>query len=327
MKHIDFFRERYQQHGEQVIAAVEGWIGETMGKGKNTQQSGILVLSNQRLSFVRSGFVGSVFQSIALDRLSSVETRSFMGYNVATFHTSHNDLTFKSFSSEGLGKLVNSIEGRKRHSRNETPDETIGMYSELEMLVTLRENGELSAEEYRFAKDQILKYGSVYSAARAAVATNTEKVAFRYESTRGGIMSGAHAAGALLLFLAAGWFFIDGKVDEKAAPKETQKTASNERVENVKKTRSWDHMDICGRAVQTYFYIVTPPRVLDINGNTYSFEGKTGHHYNCRIEGERVALDWINLTGELMYSDSTRFSVGADRKLTVTTQDMTITYD
>ena len=50
------------------------------------------------------------------------------------------------------------------------------------------------------------------------------------------------------------------------------------------------------------------------------------HGYNCRTKGGVVVVDWLNYTGEMKFSRNTSYSVGSDGKLTVTTQEMTVSY-
>lgn len=68
-----------------------------MGTGKDKQYNGALILTNERLAFVQKGLVGEIFQTLPFEKVTSIETRSFMGYRMIAFHTSHDDLTFKTF--------------------------------------------------------------------------------------------------------------------------------------------------------------------------------------------------------------------------------------
>ncbi|MBZ7924326.1 PH domain-containing protein [Ensifer adhaerens] len=160
MKHIDFFREHHKMPNEEVIGFVDGWIGATFGKGP--AHHGILVLTDHRVSFVRSGFVGSFFQAINLDRINSVEFQTKMTRSVAIFHTSHDHLEFKSFDTEDLRSLVKGADhirmAGSSHGGVRRSGQTL---AELEQLLELREAGELSPNEYVAAKSHLLKHGTL----------------------------------------------------------------------------------------------------------------------------------------------------------------------
>lgn len=136
-------------------------------------------------------------------------------------------------------------------------------------------------------------------------------------------MSASNGAATLILFAIGGWFLFDGDAERKRSE---EKPAPVEKVAQVERVRPWHEMEICGRGVQTYFFVVMPPLLLDQQGDTYKFESEAGHRYNCRVEGDKIVLNWNNLTGEPMFSDSTQFSIDGNGKLTVTTLEMSISY-
>ncbi|WP_292452777.1 hypothetical protein [Mesorhizobium sp.] len=61
--------------GEAIKAHLEGWIGEMMGSGRNTQRDGQFVLTNERACFYRKGFLGEVFETIPLSKITVVPHR------------------------------------------------------------------------------------------------------------------------------------------------------------------------------------------------------------------------------------------------------------
>lgn len=136
-------------------------------------------------------------------------------------------------------------------------------------------------------------------------------------------MGASHGAATLILFAIGGLFFFDGDLEGKRSE---EKPTTVEKVILAESARRWHEMEICGRGVQTYFFIVMPPLLLDQQGDTYKFESEAGHRYNCRIEGDKIVLNWNNLTGEPMFSDSTYFSIDGSGKLTVTTLEMSVSY-
>jgi hypothetical protein len=82
-----------------VVATLEGYIGTIMGQGKNQQHNGQLIVTNQRVVFYRKGFLGEVFETIPLSKITSIEQKSFLGHRAVTLHTSHDELSFKTFEN------------------------------------------------------------------------------------------------------------------------------------------------------------------------------------------------------------------------------------
>ena len=96
-KHSKAFLASKLKQGETVVGHLEGWIGEMMGSGDKTQHNGQFILTDMRACFYRKGFLGEVFETIPLEKITSVETLSRMGYRVIRLHTSHDELAFKTF--------------------------------------------------------------------------------------------------------------------------------------------------------------------------------------------------------------------------------------
>lgn len=163
MSHVTYFENTKLRQGETLIASMEGWIGQMMGaRSGNPQHNGALVLTDQRVAFIRKGFFGEVFEAIPLDRITSVETRSILSYRVATFHTSNDDLSFKTFASaETFSTFVSEIENRYDRSNSEPQVSAVvgSVVSEIEKLMSLRAEGVLTEHEYALAKAQLLNGG------------------------------------------------------------------------------------------------------------------------------------------------------------------------
>jgi len=98
-KHSKAFIASKLKSGETVVGHLEGWIGEMMGSGDKTQHNGQFILTNMRACFYRKGILGEVFEVIPLEKITSIETLSRMGYRVIRLHTSHDELAFKTFES------------------------------------------------------------------------------------------------------------------------------------------------------------------------------------------------------------------------------------
>ena len=98
-KHAKAFQEKKLKKDEEILDVMEGYIGEMMGKGKDTQHNGTLILTNNRVSFYRKGFFGEVIRNIPLSKISSIDTDTILGHKTIEFHTSHDSICFKTFVS------------------------------------------------------------------------------------------------------------------------------------------------------------------------------------------------------------------------------------
>lgn len=153
-KHVKAFKERHAQADENVLASAEGYIGEMMGTGKNTQHNGVFIVSETRAIFYRKGLVGEVLQTMPLKSITSVERKSTLGHRVIRLHTSHDDLEFKTFEKEGEAALIAAIEA----GRN--PPQVVSTKADpmekLKQLASLKESGILTQEEFEAKKTKIL---------------------------------------------------------------------------------------------------------------------------------------------------------------------------
>lgn len=158
-KHVVRFRSKHLQPGEEVVASGEGYIGEMMGKGKNTQHNGALIVTGARVAFYRKGIFGEVLETIPLKAITSIERKSFMGYRSIRLHTSHDSLEFKSFNKEIDQQLADAIDSG-RHGLSVTPTTSnVGSTSTLEALAKLGElkaAGVLTEEEFSSKKAELL---------------------------------------------------------------------------------------------------------------------------------------------------------------------------
>lgn len=156
-KHVTAFRTTKLKDGEQILAHLEGWIGEMMGKGEKAQHNGQFILTDQRACFYRKGLLGEVFETIPLPKMTSVETLSRMGYRVLRLHTSHDELAFKSFEAK---ELFDSVYEQLENHRQPEPSQPSGHpqdpLEQLRKLGDLREAGLLTDEEFTAQKATLL---------------------------------------------------------------------------------------------------------------------------------------------------------------------------
>lgn len=161
-KHVVAFRDGHLKPGESIQHFLEGWIGEMMGKGDKAQHNGMFILTDTRACFYRKGLFGEVLETIPLPKITSIETRSMMGYRVLRLHTSHDELAFKSFEDKALFDTVYACIEELRHPAQEhstappPADVQPCPMDQLKKLSELRNAGILTDEEFNAKKAELL---------------------------------------------------------------------------------------------------------------------------------------------------------------------------
>lgn len=158
-KHIKVFKEKHAKSNENVVAWSLGYIGEMMGTGDKKQHNGVLIITEERAIFYRKGFFGEVLEAMPLKSITSIERHSILGHRVIRMHTSHDDLTFKTFEKDNEAKLVEAIEaGRYQEIGTVQPVvQASDPMEKLKKLAELKESGILTQEEFDAKKVQILE--------------------------------------------------------------------------------------------------------------------------------------------------------------------------
>nr|WP_294847103.1 SHOCT domain-containing protein [uncultured Sphingomonas sp.] len=161
-KHIIAFRQGKLKSGEEIQVHLDGWIGEMMGKGDKTQRNGQFVITNERACFYRKGLLGEVLETIPLNKITSVETLSRMGYRVLRLHTSHDELAFKTFEKKELfDDAYERLESLRHAPINLAGDQTQSLHSDdlvgqIRKLSDLHEAGILTETEFAAKKAELL---------------------------------------------------------------------------------------------------------------------------------------------------------------------------
>lgn len=155
-KHVVKFKAAHLAAGEQVVAWGDGYIGEMMGKGKDKQHNGSLVVTDQRAAFFRAGLFGQVLETIPLKGITSIERKSFMGHRSIRLHTSHDALEFKTFDKEQEQLLVTAIESGRASTAPAPAAAQTDASDVLRKLAELRESGVLTDEEFASKKAELL---------------------------------------------------------------------------------------------------------------------------------------------------------------------------
>lgn len=159
-KHVTVFEKTKMKPDEQVLLFCEGWIGNMMGSGKDAQQNGALIITDQRAIFHRKGFTGSIFQSSKHKDVSSIELKSMMGYKAIKFYTYNDSLQFKTFEP---ADKVNQIFEKAEELREAQQDSSTATAAsnddpieQLKKLAELKESGILTVEEFEAKKSEIM---------------------------------------------------------------------------------------------------------------------------------------------------------------------------
>lgn len=158
--HVTAFEKAKAKPGEQVVEFLEGYIGEMMGSGDKTQHNGALIVTNERVVFYRKGWFGEVFETIPLTALTSVEQKSLLGHRQLRLHTSHDDLSFKTFEkSEQFDKAYNAIEkgrGKPAASAAAPAAAAVDPLAQLKTLGELHKSGVITTEEFEAKKATLM---------------------------------------------------------------------------------------------------------------------------------------------------------------------------
>lgn len=164
-RHVEGFEKKLKP-GETILEFLEGWIGDMMGTGKNRQQNGSLIVTNERLVFFQNGYLfGDIFETIPLSKISSIEQKSFMGHKVITAHTAHDELKFKTFEAASMVESMNAAIERGREAPSAQPPAAVATAAtpvaadpiqQLKSLAELRDSGVITAQEFEAKKAQLL---------------------------------------------------------------------------------------------------------------------------------------------------------------------------
>jgi hypothetical protein len=156
--HLKSFEKKHLKQGEIIKEFGDGYIGEMMGKGDKKQHNGILIVTDSRVIFYRSGIFGEVLETMPLKNITSIERKSFAGHRTVVIHTSNDELAFKSFDQKKEKELFDAIEaGRHQDLQTQTPSNQNPDATEtLRKLAELKAAGIITAAEFETKKTDIL---------------------------------------------------------------------------------------------------------------------------------------------------------------------------
>lgn len=154
-KHVAAYRTKYLKPGDSILVAAEGYTGKMMGSGKDTQQNGALLVTNTLVVFYRKGFFGEINQSIPLDKITSIEQSSILGFKSIKLHTSHDELGFTTAKPE-YARLVEAIEAGRTRTAPKQAAAGDSPLDALKKLGELRAAGVLTEQEFESKKQSLL---------------------------------------------------------------------------------------------------------------------------------------------------------------------------
>ncbi|MDY0882282.1 SHOCT domain-containing protein [Dongia soli] len=156
--HTKKFLAKKAKPGETLVAALEGYKGKMMGKGEEAMHNGALILTDQRVAFYRAGLFGEIFETIPLDKLSSVETKTLLGHKTLFLHTSDDAIEFRSFEKGAAYQaFVDELEQRRHGSKpNSTQPAASSAIDKIRQLSELKAAGVLTDAEFETKKADLL---------------------------------------------------------------------------------------------------------------------------------------------------------------------------
>lgn len=159
-KHVKNFRMSHIKETEEIKAFDDGYIGEMLGKGSDTQYNGSLIVTNERVVFYRKGFFGEVLETIPLKNITSIERKSSLGHRTLKIYTSHDSLSFKTFNKDGEVKLIEAIESNRGtltlHAHNSQQEHAETPLDQLKKLGELKDSGVITEDEFSAKKTELL---------------------------------------------------------------------------------------------------------------------------------------------------------------------------
>ncbi|MEZ7277200.1 PH domain-containing protein [Pseudoalteromonas sp. 68 DY56-GL68] len=163
-KHVIKFKELHLKQSERIVASSEGYIGNAMGKGDDTQHNGVLLTTNERVVFYRKGLMGEVIESIPLKNINSLERKSALMKHTILIHSSGNKIEFKSFNKAENEQLVTAIENEQallapteENIKTKPPEsQSEDVYLQLKKLGELKELGIINEDEFNDKKSILM---------------------------------------------------------------------------------------------------------------------------------------------------------------------------
>ena len=158
-KHVSKFETNHLKGNEQIESFGDGYIGEAMGQGDKAQHNGALIVTNERVVFYRKGLFGEIIETMPLVNITSIERKSLLGHRTINIHTSHDSLSFKTFSKESETALLDAIEsGRNENSQknNFSSSEQVSPLQKIKELGELKAAGVITEDEFTNKKNELL---------------------------------------------------------------------------------------------------------------------------------------------------------------------------
>jgi hypothetical protein len=158
-KHVKIFRKLHLKENEEIKAFDDGYIKGAMGSS-NSQYSGSLIVTNERVAFHRKGIFGDMLETIPLNSITSIERKSGPLSRTINIHTSHDALKFQTYNKDREAILINAIEsgraGPNQSVQNTQQEQPETPLDQLKKLGELKSAGIITEEEFSLKKIELL---------------------------------------------------------------------------------------------------------------------------------------------------------------------------
>lgn len=151
-KHLDWFVKEQLLPSEEVIASVQAQRDK---EGLN----GLVILTDQRIVFVRKGTFSTKYEPWAIERISSVETKNGLLFYSIKLHTSGDDLDLRTGDKVGGAKLVSALQAALHSTSSASSSArnfSDGPLEKLQKLSDLHAAGVLTDDEFAQKKAELL---------------------------------------------------------------------------------------------------------------------------------------------------------------------------
>jgi hypothetical protein len=132
--------------------------GETvreMACGQYGGGTGLLVLTNERIIFLREGWIGAAHEDFMLHRVTSVGFKSMLGTGKVTIHASGNTVDIESVVSQDGKRFAAAAREVLSQPTASVPTQHDPL-EQLKKLSELRDAGVISPEEFEKKKAELL---------------------------------------------------------------------------------------------------------------------------------------------------------------------------
>ncbi len=134
----------------------DGETVQEMARGQYGGGTGLLVLTSERIIFLREGWVGAAHEDFMLHRVTSVGFTSRFGFGQVTIHASGNTVHIESVLSDDGKRFAAAARKVLSRPAESAPAAQADPLEQLKKLGELRDAGVISPEEFEQKKTDLL---------------------------------------------------------------------------------------------------------------------------------------------------------------------------